>query len=60
MPQPRIGPQGAQQRVLQDVLAVLVAGQAPGVDEQLVPVGLDQRPERRQHVSMERATRHET
>ena len=49
-----IGPQGAQQRVLQDVLGVLVARQPAGVHEQLVAVGLDQRPERWQHVHLTR------
>ena len=48
MAQPRIGPQRAQQRVLQDVLGVLVAGQPARVDEQLVAVGLDEGPERGQ------------
>ena len=48
--QARIGPQGAQQRVLQDVLRVLVARQPAGVDEQLVAVGLYERPERWQHT----------
>ena len=41
-----IGAQRAQQRVLQHVLAVGVAGHAAGVDEQLVAVGLHERPER--------------
>ena len=45
-----IGPQGAQERVLQDVLGLLVARQAAGVHEQLVAVGLYERPERWQHV----------
>ena len=47
--QPRIGPQGAQQRVLQDVLG-RVAGQPARVREQLVAVGLDEGPERWQHT----------
>ena len=45
MAQARIGPQRAQQRVLQHVLAVGVAGQAPGVHQQLVAMRLDERPE---------------
>ena len=55
MAQPRIGPQRAQQRVLQDVLGVLVARQAARVDEQLVAVGLDERPERWQRTSVSNA-----
>ena len=46
--QPRIGAQRAQQGVLEDVLAVGVAGEPPRVDQQLVAVGLDERPERGQ------------
>ena len=46
MAQARIGAQRAQQRVLQHVLAVAVARDAAGVDEQLVAVRLDERPER--------------
>ena len=45
MLQPRVRAQGAQQRVLQHVLGVLVTGHAAGVDEQLVAVGLDEGPE---------------
>ena len=48
MPQPRIRPQRAQQRVLQHVLGVLVAGQLARVHEQLVAVSLDEAPERGQ------------
>ena len=48
--QARIGPQGAQQRVLQDVLRVLVTRQPAGVHEQLVAVGFYECPERWQHV----------
>ena len=48
MAQARIGAQRAQQRVLQDVLGVVVAGEPAGVREQLVAVGLDERPERGQ------------
>ena len=48
MAQARVGAQRAQQRVLQHVLGVRVAGDAAGVDEQLVAVGLDERPERGQ------------
>jgi hypothetical protein len=44
--QPRIGAQRAEQRVLQDVLGVLVAGKPSRVDEQLVAVALDEAPER--------------
>jgi hypothetical protein len=40
--QARIGPQRAQQRVLQDVLGVVGAGHAAGVGKQLVAVGLDE------------------
>ena len=43
--QPRIGPQGAQQRVLQHVLGLVVAGHAAGMREQLVAVALDEHPE---------------
>ena len=50
----RIGPQRAQQRVLQDVLG-LVARQPARVDQQLVAVGLYERPERWQHVLGTRA-----
>ena len=46
MAQPRIRAQCAQQRVLHDVLGVLVAGEPPRVREQLVAVGLDEAPER--------------
>ncbi len=52
MAQLRIGPQGAQQRVLEDVLGLLVTRQPARVDEQLVAVGLDERPERWQHVHL--------
>ena len=40
--------QGTQQRLLQHVLGVVVAGEPAGVREQLVAVGLDERPERGQ------------
>ena len=49
MAQPRIGAQRAQERVLQHVLGVLVAGHPARVREQLVAVRLDERPERGQH-----------
>ena len=46
----RIGPQRAQQRVLQDILRGAVARHPARVDEQLVAVGLYERPERWQHA----------
>ena len=56
VPQLRVRPQRAQQRVLQDVLAVIVARELAGVDEQLVAVGLDERPERgKRHAHLTRA-----
>ena len=52
MAQPRVRAQRAQQRVLHDVLGLLVAGEPARVREQLVAVALDEDPERRQrHVS---------
>ena len=42
MAQPRIRAQRAQQRVLHDVLGVLVAGEPPRMGEQLVAVALDE------------------
>ena len=44
--EPRIGAQRAQERVLEHVLGVLVAGHPPGMGEQLVAVALDEDPER--------------
>jgi hypothetical protein len=41
----RVRAEGTQQRVLHDVLGVLIPGHAPGVGEQLVAVGLDEGPE---------------
>jgi hypothetical protein len=49
VPQPRIRPQRAQQRVLQDVLRG-VRSEPPRVREQFVAVGLDEGPERWQHA----------
>ena len=46
--QPRVGAQRAQERVLQHVLAVRVAGEPPRVHEQLGAVRLDERPEGRE------------
>jgi hypothetical protein len=46
--QPRIGAQGPQQRVLEDVLGVVGAREPARVGQQLVAVGLDEAPERRQ------------
>jgi hypothetical protein len=46
--QPGVGPQRAQQRLLQDVLGLTVPGEPPRVGEQLVAVELHERPERGQ------------
>ena len=46
MAQPGISPERAQEGVLQHVLGVVGPGDAAGVREQLVAVGLDQAPER--------------
>ena len=45
MAQARIGAQRPQERVLDDVLGVLVAGEPPGMGQQLVAVPLDEAPE---------------
>jgi hypothetical protein len=46
--QARVRAQRTQERLLEDVLGVLLARQLAGVDEQLVAVGLHERPERGQ------------
>jgi hypothetical protein len=48
--EPRIRTQRAHERVLHDVLRVLVAGDAAGMHEQLVAVCLDEGPEGGQHI----------
>ena len=46
MLQPGVRAERAQQRVLEDVLGVGVAGEPARVDQQLVAMGLHERPER--------------